>query len=191
MKRRMWIAAALLALLPAIGTAQPPPPPSDAAIAEFMASMPPSPAASRAADPEQLAHLSALNPGKAGEIEPILAAYQSCIVTIVEDRNRALFRTIAINMGERKVRLLTELYKSPDLALFTTLADKHESGQALTGAETARLNRFLTDYPVAEFGQKLLEAGNAAASDQGLITQFTKCSLDKKTALVRAGIRLN
>ena len=191
MNRWMRIAAALLAFLPASATAQAPAPPSETTIAEFLAAIPPSAPVSRMADPEQLARLSALNPGKAGEIEPILTAYQGCIVPVIEANASEMIRTVAMSMGEQKLRRLSQFYKSPEFPLFASLANKHESGQALSAAETARLNRFLTEYPVGEFAQKLLEAGNAAASNQALITKFTKCSLDKKTALIRAGVRLN
>ena len=152
---RIWIAAALLAFLPAAAIAQSPAPPSEAAIAEFVAAMPPVAPSSRAADPEQLARLTALNPEKAGEIEPILAVYQVCIVLVPDAHVRNMFRNIAMGMGEQKVRRLAQFYKSPEFPLFTTLADKHSNGQALSAAETARLNRFVAEYPVNEFGEKL------------------------------------
>lgn len=191
MKMRIRIAAALLAFAPTAAIAQSPAPPSEAAIAEFLAALPPSAPVSRAADADQLARLSALNPGKAGEIEPILTDYQACIVPVIETNAIEMIRSVAISMGEQKLRRLSQFYKSPEFPLFTTLADKHSSGQTLSGAEAARLNRFASEYPLEELMQKLQEANNAAASNQALITKFTKCSLDKKTALVRAGVRLN
>jgi hypothetical protein len=191
MNKAILTAAALLAFLPAAGSAQAPAPPSDATIAEFVAAMPPAPPASRAADPEQLARLSSLNPGKAGAIESILTVYQGCILVVVEDHTKGIFRNLATALGEAKVRRLTQFYKSPEFPLFSILADKHESGQTLSAAEATRMDRFMTEYPIAEFGEKLLAANAAAASDQGLITKFTKCSLDKKTALIRAEVRLD
>jgi hypothetical protein len=187
----MRIAAVLLAFLPAAVTAQTSAPPSEAAIEEFLAALPPSAPVSRAADAEQLARLSALNPGKAGEIERILTVYQACIVPVIETNAIEMIRSVAISMGERKLRRLSQFYKSPEFPLFAKLADKHSSGQTLSSAETARLNRFGTEYPLEELAQKMQEANDAAASNQALITKFTKCSLDKKTALIRAGVRLN
>jgi hypothetical protein len=190
------VAAAALALQSLAAAAQPPKPApaSEAAIDGLIAVLPDAAlltTVDRKADPAQLERLTGFNPGRADEIRPILETYQTCISLVVNESTLAMIRGVATQLGEAQVKRLTAFYGGPDFARFKELTDRSNRGETLSAADTAVLGGMFARYPIARYRDAVQQRMDAMAQDAPLITKLTKCSLDKKQALILAKLRYN
>jgi hypothetical protein len=192
MKSLKLIAAALVALQSVASPAAPPA--SDAYIDRFLATVPDiekTRIVDRAADPEDLARLTELNPGRADEIRPILETYTECISVIVNAGTIELIRNAARGLGEARAMQMAAFYRSPDSAVFAGLIERTNKGEALSDAESARLGAILARYPISQFNDQMKKLTDAMPEDQALVTAMTRCSLAKKQAFIEGKIRYN
>ena len=186
------MAAASLVVATQAAPAQAPVP--EALVDRFVASLPDAlvpRTADSAADPAELERLTALNPGRADAIRPILGAYQQCVTTIVNALASTAFRDIAQRLGSAKVTRLTAFYKGPDYPLFTTLVERTDRGESLSDPETAALARVMAEYPLVDLYGQFKRFEEEMGKDAALIARITKCSLAKKQALIGAKLRYN
>jgi hypothetical protein len=102
-----------------------------------------------------------------------------------------MFQDVARSLGETKVNRLIQFYTGPDAATFGRISERNERGETLSEAEISEMGRMLSLYPVVELAQALERAGEALNQNRDFITAATRCSLEKRAALVRLGLRGN
>ena len=146
-------------------------------------------APSRTPDPKELARLTALNPGKAARLRAILGQYEACIGPASDKAKDGMFRQVAATLGEQKVRALTAFYTGPEFKRFEALFAPRPGGETLAVAEQAEADALFAKYPVVQFRDAMLAAGQMLGSDGAFIDVIMACSMTREEALDREGLR--
>ena len=181
--------------LPAAAAAEPvgpagvAPAPS-ALVDQLMAALPESQrlgAVNRTADPGELRRLSALNPGKAAQVQKILEDEQACISPASNRITQRLLREAAAGLGEAKLEKLIEFYRRPDFVRLATLAGKPRA--ELSAAEAAEMDGLFGEYPLAEFAAAMSRLSGELVTDTAFSDAMMACAMARQEALEREQLR--
>jgi hypothetical protein len=142
-----------------------------------------------AADELEIERLVALNPGRADQIRPILLAYAECMAPTIRGTTFNLLRNAARSLGEAKLSRLIDFYEGSDYRTFSNLSDRNDRGERLTDAEFETMGRIMASYPLTELYQAMQASGTAMQQDQDFVTAATRCSMQKRAALIRVRLR--
>ena len=141
------------------------------------------------ADAKELADLSALNPGKEERIQAILETYEGCVGPANDRAIDNMLRHVAGQLGEAKIRTLTGFYEGADMQRVESLFGRIEAGETLPESDQAEADRLIEKYPLVEFRDAMLPAGQALANDTAFMAAVMACSTTREEALEREGIR--
>jgi hypothetical protein len=171
----------ILAALVVAAQAEAPPaaPAGDALINRFIAVIP-DPGSEP--DPTELEHLTTLNPGRSGEIVPILQRFSRC-------RNAygiTALRRVAAGLGEAQLTRLIAFYEGDDFRIFERLAARPE--EALSEQERAERDRILAAYPLAEF-MTAMQPSNPVFSVEDALAMVERCERERDRTLDQRGLR--
>jgi hypothetical protein len=186
-------AAALLALLPQPGPAQPPTPaPSEALVERLLAVLPDRAeidAVDAEVDPAELSALAALNPGKEAQVRSILEANLACSGEAISAGTLRMLRTVARDLGEAKVKRLVEFYEGPDYAAFAALGLRMGAAAEPSAEDQAAMAKLLEAYPLQAWLDRLNGAQEIIAADEGFLSAAMKCAERQMNALEAAGLK--
>jgi hypothetical protein len=187
-----WIAAAALAMQPAASSS--PPAPAPDALVERLISVFPDRASltgsqERDPDPAEVSRLNGLNPGHEAEVMTTLRAYQACLAPVVAEALPRIIRRMIAALGEAKVRRMIEFYQGTDYPIIAAFDDRQRRGEQLGDADRREAARILAAYPLSEFLQALQNM-DAVMHDDRFLAGATRCSLAKRDALNRLGLRI-
>jgi hypothetical protein len=195
MKPLAALATLLLALQPQAGLARAAGKPPGAALVErFIAVLPDREAldsAGEAIDPAELDRLSGLNPGKEAQLSAILRRNAACTAPEIVAGSLRMFRTIARNLGEAKVRRLIQFYEGPDYRAFAELTPRVEGNPAPSAKDSAALAKLMADYPLEALNEQLGRAQEVFTADQAFMGAAIRCATEQRDSLEAAGLRAN
>ena len=186
-------AAALLALPPQPGLAQgPEAAPSEALVERLIAVLPDRQeidAVSAEVDPGELNALAALNPGKEAQVRSILEANLACSDEAISAGTLRMLRTVARDLGEARLTRLVSFYEGPDYAAFAALGTRMAGSSAPSPEDRAAMAKLIEAYPLQAWLDRLNQAQDIIAADEGFLTAAMKCAEAQMTALEAAGLK--
>ena len=192
---RSWGILVVLAW-PAAVAAQPPGPStagvSEAVFQKFLSALPEATrlkAPSHSADPAELATISELNPGKEARVRAILDSYEACIGPANDKALEGMFRHVAGKLGAEKIGRLTAFYEGGDRDRADALFERLHAGDTLPEAEQAQADALLAKYPLTEFSDAMMHAGQDLMTDQAFMDTMMACSVTREEAFDREAIR--
>ena len=144
---------------------------------------------SRAPDPQELARLIVLNPGKAARLRAILGDYEACIGPANDKAVDGRFRHVAATLGEQKIREMTAFYAGAEFKRFDALFGRRAAGETLAPSEQAEADALMARYPVVQFRDAMVAAGQKLGSDGAFMDVIMACSMTREEALDREGVR--
>lgn len=182
-----FAAAAFAASAPA--TPLEPDPPTDALVETLISIQPDRAEIERInpPDPDQLAFLTALNPGRAPQVKAILENYQLCLAPASTEGVKTMFRKAARSIGPAKTQRIIDFYRL-DRATMSALMARLR-GPAPSAADKAEESRLYTEYPLQEYFQAYQRAMAEAGDDTAFIAAATRCGEALSAALDRAGVK--
>lgn len=133
-------------------------------------------------DPTELEYLTTLNPGRSGDIVPILQRFSSC-------RNAYgvnALRRVAAGLGEARLTRLIAFYEGADFRIFDRLASQPE--EALSVQERAERDRIMAEYPLADF-MAALQPSSPTFSIEDALAMVERCEEERDAALEQRGLR--
>jgi hypothetical protein len=156
---------------------QAPVPPDDAAIERFMKVLPDAETLDdeQAPDPDELARLRAINPGREAQVEAIMTTHSRCQSTLVNAKTAEMLRGIARDLGQEKVERLIAFYEGPDSPRVDYLFGRIENGEELSSAEQAEVDGLLARYPIEEMLDALDALKLKIAKDRVFLDQLAAC----------------
>ncbi len=140
-------------------------------------------------DPQDLARLAALNPGREPEIRTILMAHATCSNPFLKDATRRAIRGIARELGAAKVGQLIAFYQGPDEKIFERISDAADKGQQPSAADEKEVERIMAAYPLMEWTRGVNGAARLFTDDQSFMQGITRCATEKQAALSRAKLK--
>ncbi|MET1110254.1 MAG: hypothetical protein ABWX67_01870 [Allosphingosinicella sp.] len=182
------VAAAFATAAPA---APPEPGPGVDALAETLLSVLPDRAQIEAVqppDPEQLAALIRINPGKAPQVTAILKDAQTCLAPAAAEGVRTMVRKAARYIGAAKTQRMIEFYRL-DPAVMLGLIGRLR-GPAPSPADKAEEARLHAAYPLQEYAQAFDRAMAEAGEDSAFMAEAVRCADARDLALARAGLKV-
>ena len=141
----------------------------------------------RTPNPEELAHLTRLNPGRDGDIGPVLAEHKACESIASNAATESLLRGIARRLDEDKLGRLIQFYEGDDLRNFEALMSRSNGGATPSDADRAELERIMAAYPLMEYHEGFQSAYFTLFEDPTYITALDRCSEAKRAALCATG----
>ncbi|TFI56979.1 hypothetical protein E2493_17450 [Sphingomonas parva] len=141
------------------------------------------------ADPEELAAIAGLNPGKEARVRAILDTYETCAGPANDKALEGMFRRVAGKLGPEKIGRLTAFYEGGDLARADALFGRLRAGETLPEAEQAQADALLAKYPLPEFGDAMMHAGQDLMNDRAFMDTMMACSVTREEAFDKEGIR--
>ena len=103
----------------------------------------------RIPDPDELARLTGLNPGRDAEIRAMLEDHAGCVGAARNAQTKAMLGGVARHLGEEKVGRMIRFYERDEWRVLERLSNIGEAN--LTAAERAELARLRADYPLDDF----------------------------------------
>ncbi|HEX8620411.1 MAG TPA: hypothetical protein VF718_00415 [Allosphingosinicella sp.] len=186
-------AAALLAVQPGPGLAQPPgAPPSEALVERLIAVLPDAAqldSGGAEVDPAELGALVALNPGKEAQVRSILEANLACSGEAISAGTRRMLRTVAGDLGEARVKRLVDFYQGPDYAAFEALGTRMSATPTPSAEDRAAMAKLMEAYPLQAWLDGLNRAQEIIAADEGFLGAAMKCAEQQMNALESAGLK--
>lgn len=143
----------------------------------------------KAPDPDQLALLTRLNPGKAAQVKSALEDFEICIAPASAEGVRTMVRKAARSVGAAKVQRMIDFYRlDPETmrGLFERLR-----GPAPSAADTAEVERLRAAYPLDEYLQAFERAAAEAEAggDPAFMAAALRCAEAQEAAFARAGLK--
>ena len=186
-------AAALLALQAGPAPAQAPDaPPNSELVERFIAVLPDRAeidADSAEVDPAELSAISALNPGKEAQVRSILEANLACSNQAISAGTLRMLRTVARDLGEAKVTRLISFYEGPDYAAFETLGLRMAGSATPAAEDRAAMAKLMETYPLQDWLDRLNQAPEIIAADEGFMSAAMSCAEQQMKALEAAGLK--
>jgi hypothetical protein len=168
--------------------------PSEALIDRFMAVLPDRDvlnAVDTEVDPEELAKLVALNPGKEAQVRTVLQANLACNGPAIRAGTVRMLRSVARNLGQDQLQKLVSFYEGPGYPAFNALAARMEGQEKPSAADESALAKLMAAYPLQAYHDGLSRAEAIIAADQGFMTAAMKCASEQMEALDKAGLKSN
>ena len=160
-------------------------PPSPELVERFIAALPQPRRPLDAIDSEELARLAQRNPGREGDIRPILEAHARCTAPVRQSSTERVFQGVAARLGTANVEALIRFYSGPDLARFGALAEKTDKSTE----ENAELERLLAAYPMQAMMDAMQSSGMAIFDDDAFMSAMDACDRARVAELSRANLR--
>lgn len=195
---RLFLALAAFAVPVAPASAQPAPsaassPVDQALLDRFVAALPESReqlAALGEVDSDLLRRFTALNPGRDGDVLPLVQAYARCSAPALRNGTVRLIEEVGRQLGRERVERLIAFYGGPDFEAFARIAPSVQAGNP-SAAESAELLRILTAYPLIEFRATMQRLGESVGPDDQFAAAITRCATTLRQALEARGLRVN
>ena len=169
----------------ALSLAQAEAPPSPQLVERFIAALPERQNPIGQVDPAELARFAQLNPGREGDIHPILEAHARCTAPVREASTNLMLRLVAARLGTTSVEALIRFYEGPDLLRFGALAAKTDR----SAEENAELERLQRAYPLEALMEAMQTAGMDAFNDDSFFNAMDACDRTRDGALAGARLR--
>ena len=185
-------AAALLALQTGPALAQPDAAPSAALVERFIAVLPDRAeidAGNAEVDPAELSAIAALNPGKEAQVRSILEANLACSNQAISAGTLRMLRTVARDLGEAKVTRLISFYEGPDYAAFEALGLRMAASANPAAEDRAAMAKLMEAYPLQAWLDRLNQAPEIIAADEGFMSAAMQCAGQQMNALEAAGLK--
>jgi hypothetical protein len=142
-----------------------------------------------APDPEELARLQALNPGRHETVRQLLETQRRCEVTIQLASTRAAFQEVGRRLGRTKVDRLIQFYSGPDFHTLTAIDERSDRGEGRTEPDLATIARIMRDYPLMEMAELIQSPEVVAAGGPNMFERFEGCLLERNAAFDQTGLR--
>ena len=175
----------LLMSLAALLSLSQPAPPSPELVDRFIAALPERQRPLGAVDPAELARFAQLNPGREGDIRPILESHARCTAPIREASTQRMLRLVAGRLGTSNIEALVRFYEGPDLARFGALAEKADK----SAEENAEFERLQRAYPLEALMEAMRTTGMDAFDDESFFHEMDACDRSRDEALSSARLR--
>ena len=143
-----------------------------------------------APDPQLLADVQALNPGRAEEVRQLLESQRRCESAVLRENTRNTIGELGRRLGRAKIDRLIDFYSGPDFQAFVAIQDRADRGEPSSEADLATMDRIMTDYPVLEMAELLTSGELTAVDAPDLLNSFERCLHDRNSAFDQAGLRL-
>ena len=143
----------------------------------------------RAPDPQHLADVEALNPGRGEEVRQLLEAEARCESTVVGSSLRNAFREMGRRLGRAKIDRLIAFYSGVDFRTFTSIEDRSGRGEPISTADRETMERIMRDYPLIEMASLLTSGELMPSGTPNMFESFEQCLIDTNAAFARAGLR--
>ncbi|WP_166041453.1 hypothetical protein [Sphingosinicella sp. YJ22] len=179
------MASLLTSLAALLSVAQAEAPPSAELVDRFIAALPERDSQPGDIDFAELERLVQLNPGREGDIRPILRAHSLCVDPAKRASTDRLLRQLAATLGTTKVEAMIRFYQGPDLARFEFLARKTDK----TPEESAEFEALQRTYPLDAFMEAMMAVGARVLDDGELVSAVEACGRPRDEALRRASLR--
>ena len=189
---RLFLSAALLGLFAVPASAQAPSAPAPDALVDRLVRVLPHQeefAVEPQVDAQDLARLTALNPGREQEIRAILLAHATCSSPFLKDATMRALRGVARNFGAEKLGRLIAFYEGPDGKTFERIAVAADKGQAPSAADEKEVARIMAAYPLADWAKEVSGSGRLMQDDQAFLQGITRCATEQEAALARAKLK--
>jgi hypothetical protein len=138
-------------------------------------------------DPDQLAFLTGLNPGRESEAKAVLEDYQRCLAPASTEGVKTMFRKAARSIGPAKTQRMIDFYRLDRATMEGLMARLR--GPAPSAADKAEEARLYAEYPLQEYYQAYRRAMAQAGDDSAFVAAATRCGEALSAALVRAGLK--
>lgn len=139
-------------------------------------------------DPDQLAFLTALNPGRASQAKAVLEDYQLCLAPAATEGVKTMYRKAARSIGPAKTQRIIDFYRLDPGTMEGLIARLR--GPAPSAADKAEEARLYAEYPLHEYFQAYQRAMAEAGDDSVFAAAAERCGEALSAALANAGLKI-
>jgi hypothetical protein len=140
-------------------------------------------------NPEHLAYLQSLNPGRP-EVRQLLQMRARCESTTMLAWTREAFRAVGRRLGSAKVERLIQFYSGPDFRALAAINERTDRGEAPTEADLATIDRIMRDYPLTAMAELVQTPDLIGAGEPNVLERVERCLAESNAAFARAGLRV-